>query len=648
MAKPSKKSTAKPITLPHAEVPSAPATDFFQRKWLPEILLMGAVLLLYGMWLDNGFVFYDDDKAILYNRALQNPSLGKFFTGHNLGMYAPLTWIAYWVGSLISGQEGFGYHLLALIAHAISSVLVFSILKTLSKRAWLAFFAALLFATHPIQVEAVGWSAALSTVLYAVFYLGSYRAYLSFAEAEKTENSPMPWLFLSIGLFAAAVLSKSAAVTLPVLIVATDYLFYKNLLGKYWKSKLVYFLIACFFGYYTFVTREAEGHDIALNSAAFSFADRFFMVCQTLLFYPFKMLIPFGFTVSYPFVKTAGAWEWYYYAAPFALAGIAYFIWKKARHNRDVLFGIALYLIPLLVMLPFRTVGTFEMRQDRYAYISCIGIFWLIGLLLEKFVPKGRTVITFALASILGFLAWNQVSVWKDGLNLFKNCVHYTPESSLCQCNLAYNELIRNDFQNAATHYTEALALDPNIIEAYSGRGSANLYLKNMQGAYNDFNMAIQSGLSSPKLFLNRGKCLLSLNRTAEAIPDLSKSIELEKNNPEAYYQRGFSYDKAGDLEKAIADYGMSIQLDPKMLEPLMGRGLLYYKTQAFQKAVEDFTAALQVNPSSLQALNNRANAELALGQFDKAIADATKALEINPNYSFAKNTLDRIKAAMK
>ena len=127
MAKPSKKSTAKPIILPPAEVPSAPATDFFQRKWLPEILLMGAVLLVYGMWLDNGFVFYDDDKAILYNRALQNPSLGKFFTGHNLGMYAPLTWIAYWVGSLISGQEGFGYHLLALIAHAISSVLVFSI-----------------------------------------------------------------------------------------------------------------------------------------------------------------------------------------------------------------------------------------------------------------------------------------------------------------------------------------------------------------------------------------------------------------------------------------------------------------------------------------------------------------------------------------
>ena len=647
MAKPSKKTIPEPIiTVP--EVPVTATADFFERKWLPEALLILAAVLVYFLSLNNGLVFFDDDKAILYNHALQNPSLGKFFTGQNLGMYAPFTWIAYWMGSLISGQEAYGYHLLALICHAISSVLIFSILKTLSGRSWLAFFCALLFTVHPIQVEAVSWAAALSTVLFAAFYLGSFRAYLSFAQAAEKGTTTLPWIALSLGLFMASVLSKSAAVTLPVLLIAIDFLFYKNLIRKFWTSKILYFLIAFGFGLYTFTTREAEGHDIALSSSVFSLVDRFFMISQTILFYPFKLLAPFGFTVAYPFTKDGGSWAWYYYASPVVLAAIAGLVWKMARNDRDVLWGIALYLIPLAVMLPIRTVGSFELRSDRYAYISCIGIFWLIGLLLEKTNQVLRLAVTFGLAAILGILAFNQTTVWKDGVKLFKNCVGYTPESSLCQCNLAYNELIRSDFQNAATHYTEALKLDPETVEAYNGRGQAYLNLKKIQEAYSDFDNAIKSGLSSPKLFLNRGKCLVMLNRANEAGPDLAKSIELEKNNPEAFYLRGFSYEKAGETEKAIADYGESIRLNPKAVEALVNRGLLYYKAQQYQQAIDDYTAALAINPSLVQALNNRANAEIALGQLDKALADAKKALEINPNYTFAQQTLERVKAGMK
>lgn len=647
MAKPSKKATPPTVTAPEPAPSVQPVTsDFFDRPWIPEAVLAGITLIIYYLSLNNGLVFFDDDKAILYNHALQNPSLGKFFTGQNLGMYAPLTWIAYWVGSLISGQEAFGYHLLSVICHAVSAGLVFNILKTLSGRSWIAFFAALLFAVHPIQVEAVSWAAALSTVLFASFYLGSYYSYILFAESAEKSAPSLPLRILSLVLFTAAVLSKSAAVTLPVLIIATEFLFYKKLMGKFWESKILFFLIAIGFGLYTFATREAEGHDIALSSSAFSLVDRFFMVSQTILFYPIKLLAPFGFTVAYPFEKTNGNWDWYYYAAPAVIAALGFLIWKMARNNRDVLYGVALYILPLAVMLPFRTVGSFELRSDRYAYVSCIGIFWLIGLLLENSGKALRTGIMAGLGLALAFLTFNQTMVWKDGVKLFKNCVEHTPQSSLCQCNLAYNELIRNDFQNAVTHYTEALRLDPETVESFNGRGQAYLNLKKIQEAYSDFDNAIKAGLSSPKLFLNRGKCLVMLNRAPEATPDLSKSIELEKNNPEAFYMRGFAYEKAGDNEKAIADYGESIRLNPKAIEAMVNRGLIYYKAQEFQKAVDDYSAALAVNGGLIQALNNRANAYIGLGQLDKAKADAQKALEINPNYNFAQQTLERIKAA--
>ena len=87
-----------------AAMPVAAAPSFFDRPWLPEMVLAAAVVAVYAASVGNGFVFFDDDKAILYNSALKSPSFSKFFTGQNLGMYAPFTWLAYWVGHMLSGQ----------------------------------------------------------------------------------------------------------------------------------------------------------------------------------------------------------------------------------------------------------------------------------------------------------------------------------------------------------------------------------------------------------------------------------------------------------------------------------------------------------------------------------------------------------------
>ena len=123
-----KQPSPSPLVQPAAN-PEPPAAGFafFEHAWLPQITVAAAAVLVWSACISNGFVFFDDDKAILYNHALQNPSFGKFFSGQNLGMYAPVSWIAYWVGSLISGQEAWGYHLLGVLLHALNAMLVFSL-----------------------------------------------------------------------------------------------------------------------------------------------------------------------------------------------------------------------------------------------------------------------------------------------------------------------------------------------------------------------------------------------------------------------------------------------------------------------------------------------------------------------------------------
>ena len=628
--------------------PAETLAPFWGQAWLPGLVLVSVACAVYALSVKNGFVFFDDDKAILYNRALQNPSLGKFFSGQNLGMYAPFTWIAYWLGNIISGKEAWGYHLLGLALHALNAVLAYTFLKNLTGRNWAAFFAALLFAVHPMQVEAVSWAAALSTVLFSTFYLLGLLAYLNWLKqenanpSETTQHSPaLLWLFLSLMAFLAACLSKSAAVTLPLVLVAIGFYYRKNQSGKFWLSIIPFVLLSIWFGRLTFSTRAQEGHDIEATSAAFSALDRFWMICQTILFYPVKLLAPIGYSVSYPFVKLDGAWNWTYYAAPLALLALAFFIWKQWRRQPDLLMGMALYLLPLAVMLPFRTVGSFELRSDRYVYLSCIGLFFVAAVFLERLKPPVRNGVMILLATVFGFLAFMQTSVWKDGVALFRNCVSKTPESSLCQCNLAYNQLINYDFDGAVQHYSEALKYDPATIEAYNGRGQAYFQLRKIPEALEDFNKAIQTGIVTPKLFLNRGKCLVMLNRPQEAIPDLSRSLELEPKSAEAYYFRAVAKDKSGDPENAIRDYGNAIQLNPNYVEALVNRGILFFDARQFDESAVDYTAALKVAADNVRPmiLINRANAYLQAGKFEQALEDASSAIRINPQYGRAYHT---------
>ncbi|MEO6758874.1 MAG: tetratricopeptide repeat protein, partial [Saprospiraceae bacterium] len=495
---------------------------------------------------------------------------------------------------------------------------------------WLAFAVGLLFAVHPVQAEAVCWAAALSTVLFSTFYLLSALAYIRWLK-----GASGAWLAVSIGVFLLSSLSKSAAVTLPLLLVAFDYYRLGKPESRHWLAKIPYLAISLVFGFYTLVTRTQEGHDIQAASSAYSVLDRFWMICQTTLFYPAKLLVPLGFSLDYPFLKTGGVWPLSYYAAPVILLALGYLVWLKLRHNREVLLGIALYLLPLCIMLPHSTVGSFELRSDRYVYISCAGIFLLAALALQK-LPTAllRNGVLIAVAMLLASLAYRQSGVWTNGVQLFENCVEQTPKSALCHCNLGYNDLISLDNPGAVQHYSEALKYDSATVEAYNGRGQAYFGLRKIPEALADFDAAIRSGIVTPKLFLNRGKCLVILSRPAEAIPDLSRSLELEPKAAEAYYFRAVAYDKTGAPDKALADYGQAIQLNPNYVEALVNRAMLEYNAQRYTEAIADNTTALNIAAAAVQPmiLCNRANAYLLTGQLQPALADVNQAIRINAN----------------
>lgn len=625
MAKQKKQPDPTPVEVSTPVVETQPQSGFFEKNSTLLLILASATFVVYYASLSNGFMVFDDDRAIRYNDLIKHPTLKGLFGSQNLGMYAPVTWLGYTLVYQLFGENASAFHAFSLLLHIGCVAALFTLLNLIQPRKEVSFFTALLFALHPMQVEATSWIAGQSTLSFSLFYLLSIIAYIKWQD-----NPKGTWYGLALFAFLCSALAKSAAVTLPIMLLAFDW--YRN--GKVTLqnvlNKVPFLIISLVLGLYTLSTREAEGHNLVVTSSAYSVLDRFLMVVNTLLFYPWKLLAPVQLSVFYPFTKVNGHWSPEYFVSPFILAGLVWLIWKYTAKAKEIGLAALWYFLPLVIMLPYVSVGTFEMRSDRYIYISSAGFFFLLVWLAQKMPVVVRRVLLTAIAVILGFLTFEHTKVWKNEVACFQNCVDLYPDAPLCNCNLAYGELLNNKYEESIKYYTQTLKLDTTYVESYNGRGQAYFMLKKFPEAFADFDKAIKSGIVTPKLFLNRGKCLVILSRTNEAIPDLVKSIELEPKNPETWYYKATAESKNGDVDGALKDYSKAIELNPDYIEALVNRGAIYSSRKQYDEAVANFSKALDhklVPIAAAMALNNRALAYLELGQTEKALADANNSI---------------------
>ncbi|HTL30181.1 MAG TPA: hypothetical protein VL282_13205, partial [Tepidisphaeraceae bacterium] len=142
------------------------------------LLLVAATLLAFGNLLSADFTSWDDPFTITSNPHLNPPTwsgLGYHWRTPEYGLYIPLTYTAWWLIAHVaysSQPDARGMSLSPMIFHAaniglhlISVLFVYAILRRILKRDWAACIGALLFALHPVQVEAVGWLSGMKDVL---------------------------------------------------------------------------------------------------------------------------------------------------------------------------------------------------------------------------------------------------------------------------------------------------------------------------------------------------------------------------------------------------------------------------------------------------------------------------------------------------
>jgi protein O-mannosyl-transferase len=466
---------------------------------VPLIIIAGT-LILYQPSLDNGILHGWDDALYLGDKDVQALNAGNIFGSYHLGMYQPLAVLTLAMNHAAGGEAPGPYHATNLFLHALNIFLAWLFLYRLSQKQAVAGIGALLFAVHPVNVEAVAWLSARSTLLFTAFYLGGLICYLRWLE-----RAEIKMYILSLLLALGALFSKSLAMSFPLVLFAIDYMKGRRPALKPLLEKVPFLALAVVFGIITIDAAGAYGHIKALEHD-YSFVEHFFILCHTWVFYLIKFIAPVELSPVYAYpVSEAGLLPWPYYLSALVPAAFLVLFFRFRLRMRDIFGGLLIFTLAVLPVLPLFWSRVF-VAADRYAYHAYTGLFLIAGILIAglytRLLRRSNKTQVYALAVILAayvsFLVWQtnkQIPYWKDANTLLSRAVELskTPQAKTrsffyrgnSRQNLAEKKYLEGQatfnegmIKNAFTFYREALSdydsvmkYDTTYMQAYANRG---------------------------------------------------------------------------------------------------------------------------------------------------------------------------------
>jgi len=350
---------------------------------LATVLLMGPVV---------GFDFiaeYDDAAYILEHSVLKNPSvagLASLFTTRHNEDYLPLLHLSFFLDALWAGGRPLAYHLTNLAMHIANGLLVFFLASRLLKDLRTAFFLALIFLTHPVQVESVAWIPERKNVLSTfLLLLASWKILVR-------DRAWSGFFFYFLALFA-----KSIAVVYPLFLAVHGFLFERRVgrpvLGAMFGAAVLVSIL-------TVLTQSQVGavkdgfHGGSSLKTAILMGQAYWGYLYSLLtgrglspLHAFSE-IHYGAGITFYFVTGASFWLLYRYRLKGPLCMFACFF---------------IFLLPVSNIIPIAVL-----QADRYLYVPVLfffaGVFLLFDILWKKAMPE-RSTLGVSLLGVLFFVS---------------------------------------------------------------------------------------------------------------------------------------------------------------------------------------------------------------------------------------------------
>jgi len=527
--------------------------------WL--ILIASVTFLVYIQLFNNDFLkTWDDNRYILENphiKDFQLNQLPEIFTLYYDGHYHPLTMISLALDQKVDGMNPKVFHFTNLLLHIINTLLVFWFVFILLKKknTFVPFFTSLLFGIATIHVESVAWATERKNLLYTLFFLASLIFYLRYLlHGKKT------FYVLALIMFVFSLFSKVTAVSLSVSLLAIDYFYNRPFTSvRVWVEKIPFLLLSLLFGIIAvWAQKSSWGTDLSQEHHAFF--ERVLYASYAFVAYVGKTIIPYKLSGFYPYPGNAGSIILIIGGISLIpIAGIIWYLFKRFKKPDSFIFAMWFFILNIFLLLKLFEVPAGDyILADRYVYVASIGIFLLLGLLLDQWRKKKGIhlylvsgIVTLYILSI-SFQTLNRVSVW----------------------------------QNDEKFYTDVIEKYDNAKVAYTNRGSIYRERGKINEALSDFNQAIRIGPATYKDYSNRGVINTDLGNYSKAIEDFRRSISLNAGNLDVLSSYAYACLQVGDFSKSVEIYTRVIEARPSDYEALTNQGTAFYSMNQLNEAI--------------------------------------------------------------
>ncbi|MGD0786273.1 MAG: tetratricopeptide repeat protein [Sedimentisphaerales bacterium] len=533
-----------------------------------------STLLVFWQVRNFGFVDYDDGDYVSANPYVLNGLTADgvlwAFTTNRSANWHPLTWLSFMLDRQLFGPSPAGFHLTNLFFHIANTLLLFLVLKQMTKAIWPSAFVAAAFALHPMHVESVAWITERKDVLSALFWILTIAAYYRY-----TKRPGIARYLLTLLVFALGLMAKPMLVTLPFVLLLLDYWpLERKISWRLLVEKIPFFVLSIISSIITFLVQRNAGavNDIDIFSLNNRIANVFlsYVVYIAKMFWPYNLAIFYPFdVVRVPFLQVA--------MCVLLLLVISFLVVRLGRNQKYLPVGWFWFVASLVPVIGIVQVGS-KAYADRYTYIPYIGLFimlgWSLPQLLSKW-PYRKIIFGLSMAVVLtplGICAHQQTSYWKNSLILFSHAVEVTQNNYIAYDRLGVAYARLDHYTDAMDNFSRAIKIKPDYAQAYFDLGCAYDKLGRAAEAIDAYKQAIKFSPGYIMAYNNLGVVYGRLGRYNEAIDIYKQAVKIKPDLVEAHNNLGFAYLATGDKNSALAEYNILKSLNPEMANKLLNQ----------------------------------------------------------------------------
>ncbi len=526
--------------------------QFFSRVGSNRQYLLFALWLLiivtFSSVIGADYVYFDEHVEVLGNPLITAPlaadSLLRIFSSFQANQYTPLSLASFWLEYNLFGFNSAVSHLINLFLHLLCATLVFFVAEFFLGKGLPAFFAAALWALHPLQVETVAWVLERRNLLYGTFYFASLLAYIHFLQTQKQK-----YIAVATVLMVLSGLAKTLAFFLPVNWLLIDWLKTRSFSLKLVGEKAAALIIAA--AMVALMLYGAQGSVAGSGAGVINLP----LASYNISFYVGKALLPINLSPTYEIHSgTADLFTYgpLYFALLFLLA-----FWL-GKGNRLVAYALLFYFFTILPLSGLVRVGYKFYAVLHFMYVALFGLVLALlagmqGIAIKESVKRLALVACLLITLIFVMISRDYCQIWQNSQVLFAHCLEHDPNNRFARNQMAVVLESKGMLPEAATHFKELIKRYPEFFGGYYGMGRIFMLLEEPAAALKMLDKAMQYNQKRFDIPLDRGTVLLLLQQFAAAETDLTESLQV-KESARTRFMRSQARRQQGDYLGAIDD----------------------------------------------------------------------------------------------